>query len=581
MTNAMPSRLFFALKLSIVLTILMNFPNSNALKHSFVANHDGRFFIGPIGVPYGFLKKGIYYLRVSQFRINTSSHNTGHSSKHDKNNPMSDKDINSEMDGLHPGFLLKRFDNEAMFATFQEMILEDPTKCGFDGLEDEIDQHSFEDQGTPQSITSNNDGGISGTNDDLVATGRGVFDGGADGIFMSMKHPKQWKPNEPTVHNTFTVNEEGYYFLFYQICLTENTQNQKYLFKEMKSSFKLDFEYMNYDVIGNASYLTAGEMPLPHMYLYFSISYAIMLLFWLRRLQGEGFGFGHKPTVYAIHHLMSAVLLLKVLSIFFESVRYHFIRVNGHAELWVSLLNTWMCGYDECIIHCADTFIIRTQSIVYYGLNFVKGTFLFTVILLIGSGWSFFKPLLTQKERRIIYFVFFLQVVDNIAILVLTHETMGERLYNDWSAVLHLVDIFSCCAILVPIVWQVNSLEESLESVQKEEAESEDENENGIGGSTATGETLRLQSTLSLFRSFYLIVVAYIYFTRIVVYLFATSLSYNNTWMRYFVAEVGTLLFYLMIGIKFMPTVRSEYEQVVSNEPNSSEENTIELGSMS
>jgi NADH:ubiquinone oxidoreductase subunit 3 (subunit A) len=278
---------------------------------------------------------------------------------------------------------------------------------------------------------------------------------------------------------------------------------------------------------------------------------------------------------------MSAVLLLKVLSIFFESVRYHFIRVNGHAELWVSLLNTWMCGYDECIIHCADTFIIRTQSIVYYGLNFVKGTFLFTVILLIGSGWSFFKPLLTQKERRIIYFVFFLQVVDNIAILVLTHETMGERLYNDWSAVLHLVDIFSCCAILVPIVWQVNSLEESLESVQKEEAESEDENENGIGGSTATGETLRLQSTLSLFRSFYLIVVAYIYFTRIVVYLFATSLSYNNTWMRYFVAEVGTLLFYLMIGIKFMPTVRSEYEQVVSNEPNSSEENTIELGSMS
>jgi hypothetical protein len=40
--------------------------------------------------------------------------------------------------------------------------------------------------------------------------------------------------------------------------------------------------------------------------------------------------------VFAIHHLMSAVLGLKTLSIFFESVRYHYIRVNGHAELWVS-----------------------------------------------------------------------------------------------------------------------------------------------------------------------------------------------------------------------------------------------------
>ena len=103
-----------------------------------------------------------------------------------------------------------------------------------------------------------------------------------------------------------------------------------------------------------------------------------------------------------------------------------------------------------------------TQSFIYYGLTFVKGTFLFTVILLLGSGWSFFKPFLTPKERRVIYFVFILQIIDNIAVVVLTHETLGERLYSDWSAILHLVDIISCCAILIPIVWQVNSLEQSL-----------------------------------------------------------------------------------------------------------------------
>ena len=349
----------------VVLVILIQMPTStNALKHSFIANHDARFFIGPIGLPYGFLEEGIYSLRISQFRINTSSHGagtgtgtgtgTGRKSKYGQSNPMTDEDIFAEMDGLHPGFLLKRFDNEAEFASFQETIIEDPSRCGFGGLEDEIDEHFFEDQndGNSRSLLDADTDTTADTTadtdtdtaihviDDHVATGPGVFDGGPDGIFVSMKHPKQWKPNEPTVHHKFTVQEEGYYFLFYQICLSEKTKNEKYLFKEVRSSFKLDFEYRNYDLMGNISYLTAGEMPLPHMYLYFSVSYALMLFLWVRRLSGEGFGGGfgmaRKPVVYAIHHLMSSVLLLKVLSIFFESVRYHYIRVNGHAELWVS-----------------------------------------------------------------------------------------------------------------------------------------------------------------------------------------------------------------------------------------------------
>jgi hypothetical protein len=43
---------------------------------------------------------------------------------------------------------------------------------------------------------------------------------------------------------------------------------------------------------------------------------------------------GANAPVYAIHHLMSVLLLLKFLSIFFESIRYHAIRVSGHAEIW-------------------------------------------------------------------------------------------------------------------------------------------------------------------------------------------------------------------------------------------------------
>lgn len=156
-----------------------------------------------------------------------------------------------------------------------------------------------------------------------------------------------------------------------------------------------------------------------------------------------------------------------------------------------------------------------------------------------------------------------LQIIDNIALAVLSTETENERSYNDWSTVLHLVDIISCCAVLLPIVWQVNILEESV-----------DVSTTDVDTDTATDgmdsqqqqpqqQPSRLQSKLDLFRSFYLIVVGYIYFTRIVIYLFASSLNYRQTWIRYFVYELGTLTFYFMVGMKFRPVVEDvSYSQV-------------------
>jgi hypothetical protein len=128
---------------------------------------------------------------------------------------------------------------------------------------------------------------------------------------------------------------------------------------------------------------------------------------------------------------MTLLLGLKTATVFFEALRYSSIRIHGHAEF---------------------------LSAVYYIMSFVKGIFMFTVILLIGSGWSLIKPVLGDKEKKIIWVVLVLQVIDNIAVAVLAQEAEGEKLYDDWSALLHLVDILCCCAILIPIVWQVSAL---------------------------------------------------------------------------------------------------------------------------
>jgi len=226
----------------------------------------------------------------------------------------------------------------------------------------------------------------------------------------------------------------------------------------------------------------------------------------------------NRPTVYAIHHLMSLVLILKTASMVFESIRYHFIRVNGQAAVW---------------------------SFMYYITVLLGSALLFTVLLLLGSGWSFFKSVLRPREKTIILVVLVFQVLDNIALIFLNVETRGERFYNDWSTILHLFDILCCCAVLVPIVWQINVLEKDAEAEGNE-----------------SGEATHTLAKVQLFRSFYLLTVGYIYFTRLAVYLFATQLSYEHTWMQYCFTELGTIIFFIAIGARFKPVSAQFYSQV-------------------
>jgi NADH:ubiquinone oxidoreductase subunit 3 (subunit A) len=207
-------------------------------------------------------------------------------------------------------------------------------------------------------------------------------------------------------------------------------------------------------------------------------------------------------------------------------------------------------------------------------LTFVKGTLLFTVILLIGSGWSFVKPFLSDREKKIIFVILALQVVNNIALTVLSNETEGEGSYERWTAIMHLVDIVCCCAVLIPIVWQVNALEKSVEVADDVEEQDEEEREMGLESGEKGEEIL---TKLKLFRSFYLLVVLYIYSTRILIYLFATMLNYKHLWVRYFVVEVVTLVFYVVVGFMFRPEANNPYLSVMKDEEADSLQQGLEL----
>ena len=101
-------------------------------------------------------------------------------------------------------------------------------------------------------------------------------------------------------------------------------------------------------------------------------------------------------------------------------------------------------GNPETFKSSSSAFVVKKFVIQYY----IKCT----VILLIGSGWSFVKPFLTDREKKMILGVIVLQVINNIAIVVLTQETEGEIAFDRWTAILHLVDIVCCCAVLLPFI---------------------------------------------------------------------------------------------------------------------------------
>jgi len=175
---------------------------------------------------------------------------------------------------------------------------------------------------------------------------------------------------------------------------------------------------------------------------------------------------------------------------------------------------------------------------LYYTFSFLKGGMMFSVIVLIGTGWSYLKPFLTDRDKQIMLAVLVAQVMINIAAVVVDEETPGAQNWITWRDILHLLDMICCCIILLPIVWSIRHLREAA----------------GADGKAAANF-----ARLKNFRSFYLLVVSYVYFTRIIVFLLGATLPFELTWMSYVFTEFAALAFYGITGYLFRPQSHNPY----------------------
>ncbi|KAK9150253.1 hypothetical protein Syun_008562 [Stephania yunnanensis] len=71
---------------------------------------------------------------------------------------------------------------------------------------------------------------------------------------------------------------------------------------------------------------------------------------------------------------------------------------------------------------------------------------------------------------------------------------------------------------------------------------------------------------LTLFRHYYIVVICYIYFTRVVVYALETITSYRYLWTSVVAGELATLAFYVFTGYKFRPEAHNPYFMIDDEE---------------
>ncbi|NXA25789.1 GP107 protein, partial [Ibidorhyncha struthersii] len=302
--------------------------------------------------------------------------------------------------------------------------------------------------------------------------------------------------------NISSDNQEGLYSLYFHKCFGNGgpTNDQQLFSLDVKITEK-----------NPESYLSAGEIPLPKLYISMAIFFFLSGTIWIHILRKR------RNDVFKIHWLMAALPFTKSLSLVFHAIDYHYISSQG--------------------------FPIEGWAVVYYITHLLKGALLFITIALIGTGWAFIKHILSDKDKKIFMIVIPLQVLANVAYIIIESTEEGTTEYGLWKEILFLVDLLCCGAILFPVVWSIRHLQEASATDGK--------------GKLSEGAIVLI--TLSPFPSQ---IVCYIYFTRIIAILIKIAVPFQWKWLYQLLDEMATLVFFVLTGYKFRPASDNPYLQL-------------------
>lgn len=331
---------------------------------------------------------------------------------------------------------------------------------------------------------------------------------------------------------TMTINkphEEGFYYVTFHNCHGSGLLPiEAYDLESLSyTPTKFNLSMLIHETNMNNNYLSAGLMPLPQMYFMLSVMFFLIGCVWVNFIARQ------KESARKIHHLMTVLVFAKACSLLFHGINFHYIAIYGKPVV------TW--------------------AYLYYATRTVKGSLFFLTLVLIGSGWSFIKHILSEEDKNMILVIVTLQIVAHTAEIMTDESTEGEPDYDIWAALYSMVDLFSCVAILFPISWSMRHLQEA---------------------SRTDGKAAINLRKLELFKRFYIISTVYIYVTRIVTFLFLSTLSYKYSWVAEFQSEFVTLIYFIVTGYYFQPMPTNPYLLLSSDQADLEEDILFSVDSL-
>ncbi|GLJ37289.1 hypothetical protein SUGI_0756330 [Cryptomeria japonica] len=248
---------------------------------------------------------------------------------------------------------------------------------------------------------------------------------------------------------------------------------------------------------GTKDYLSVGETELPKLYFCMYLIYLVLSGIWISVVVKR------RATAYRIHVLMIALVCLKALSLICEGEEKSSISRTGTAPAW---------------------------NVSVYILSSLEGIMFFTVIFLIGTGWSFLKPYFEGNDKRFLMGVITLQVIANTIAFGIDQSLPWSENWDFGKVMFWFVDVICCMVVLCPIL----SYNMNLDAASHIDAKA------------------KLDLKLYIIGLF-----GYLFLTRAVLYLPAFFISYQDAWTNILIGELVTLWFYVFTGYKLQPVENS------------------------
>lgn len=318
--------------------------------------------------------------------------------------------------------------------------------------------------------------------------------------------------------------EGGIYELNFHDCYNQNELEDGANNVDERPNFDM---YIQVDEQNEDSFLSAGKMFLPEAYFFMFLLFAGATFAWYNTLVTN------RAKTFKIHWLMAVVVTVKSASLLAHSIDYFYIDKDGVQHSW---------------------------AYIFYVIHFMKGVLLFFTLALIATGWSFVKCVLSDNERRIFIIVLPLQIIANIAFIILESSEEAQANYENWQEIFIFVDLICCGAIMFPIIWSIRHLTMA----------------SSIDGKGAVN--LR---KLELFKKFYAWTIAYIYATRIGGLLLEMALNYKLEWAAEMLTELATFAYFVYTGYLFRPgSDKNPYIRLRGDDEDEEAQNLMQSGAM-